>query len=192
MGLSVSQSNSIYSRELTKQSEYSSRLAVQKPQRFKWLEIEPQNIFSDCENQRNTANKPICSPTEPLVTKIHVLVSGLKQLCSRFPSSLLEKPFWVCISPILLNRKGTWQSKEGPVSSYYHNTTMANSAMVHSITRNVGSASCNSTSSDHIVTRPSDKRTLCSKATSYSWWHACFQESLGRWNHKFQKVKVNI
>ena len=32
---------------------------------------------------------------------------------------------------------------------------MASSAMVHSITRNGGSASHNSTQSDHIVTRPS-------------------------------------
>ena len=93
MGLSVSQWNSSYSRVLAKQSGYSGRLAIQKSQRFERLEIESQNIFSDYENQRNTSNRPICSPTEPSVTKIHVLVSGLKQLCNRFPSSLLEKPF---------------------------------------------------------------------------------------------------
>ena len=114
MGLSVSQWNSSYSRVLTKQSEYSGRLAIQKSQRFKRLEIEPQNIFSDCENQRNTSNRPICFPTEPSVTKIHVLASGPRQLSSRFPSALLEKPLRVCIPSILLNRKGTCQSKEGP------------------------------------------------------------------------------
>ena len=54
MGLSVSQWNSSYSRVLTKQSEYSGRLAIQKSQRYERLEIEPQNVFSDCENQRNT------------------------------------------------------------------------------------------------------------------------------------------
>ena len=153
MGLSVSQSNSSYSRVLTKQSEYSGRLAIQKSQRFKRLEIEPQNIFSDCENQRNTSNRPICFPTEPSVTKIHVLASGPRQLCSRFPSALLEKPLRVCIPSILLNREGTCQSKEGPVSSSYHNTSMANSTMVRSITLNVGQTSHNSTQSNHIVTR---------------------------------------
>ena len=76
MGLSVSQWNSSYSRVLTKQSEYSGRLAIQKSQRFKRLEIEPQNIFSHCENQRTTSNRPICFPTEPSVTKISVLASG--------------------------------------------------------------------------------------------------------------------
>ena len=92
MGLSASQWNSSYGRVLTKQSEYSGRLAIQKSQGFKQLEIEPQNIFSDCENQRNTSNRPICFPTEQSVTKIHVLASGPRQLCSRFPSALLEKP----------------------------------------------------------------------------------------------------
>ena len=76
-----------------------------------------------------------------------------RQLCSRFPSALLEKPLWVCIPSILLNREGTWQSKEGPVYSSYHNTTMANSALVRSIILNVGPTSHNSTQSDHIVTR---------------------------------------
>ena len=155
MGLSVSQWNSSYSRVLTKQSEYSGRLAIQKSQGFKQLEIEPQNIFSDCENQRNTSNRPICFLNEPSVTKIHVLASGPRQLCSRFPSALLEKPLRVCIPSILLNRKGTCQSKEGPVSSSYSNTCMANSAMVRSITRNVGSTSHNSTQSDRTVTRSS-------------------------------------
>ena len=50
MVLSVSQSNSSYSRVLIKQFEYSGRLAIQKSQIFKRFEIEPQNIFSDCEN----------------------------------------------------------------------------------------------------------------------------------------------
>ena len=149
MGLSVSQWNNGYSRVLTKQSEYSGRLAIQKSQRFKRLEIEPQNIFSDCENHRNTSNISICYPTEPSFTKIHVLASGPRELCSRFLSALLEKPLWVCI---LLNRKGTCQSKEGPVSSYL-NTCMANSAMVCSITRNFGSTSHSFTQSDHIITR---------------------------------------
>ena len=118
------------------------------------MEIELQNIFSECENQRNTSSRPICFPTEPSVTKIHVLASVPKQLYSRIPSALLEKPLQVCIPFILLNRKGTCQNKEVPVSSY-HNTSMANSAMVRSITRNVGSTSHNSTQSDYIVTRPS-------------------------------------
>ena len=86
---------------------------------------------------------------------IHALASGPRQLCSRFHSSLLEKTLRVCIASILFNKNGTCQSKEGQVSSSYHNTSMANSAMVHSITRNVGSTSHNSTQSDHIVTRPS-------------------------------------
>ena len=68
MELSVGQWNSSYSSVLTKQSEYSGRLAIQKSQGFKRLEIKPQNIFSDCENQRNTSNRPICFPTEPSVT----------------------------------------------------------------------------------------------------------------------------
>ena len=127
MGLSVSQWNSSYSRVLTKQSEYSGILTIQKSQRFERLEIEPQNIFSDCDNQRNTSNRPIYFPTEPSVTKIHVMTFGPRQLCSRFPSALLEKPLRVCIPSILLNRKGTYQSKEGPVSSSYRNTCMANS-----------------------------------------------------------------
>ena len=150
MRLSVSQLNSSYSRVLTKQSEYSERLAIHKPQRFKQLETEPQNIFSNCENQRNTSNRSICFPTEPSLTKIHVLTSGPRQLCSRFPSAILEKPLRVCIPSVLLNREGTCQSKEGPVSSY-HNTSMANSAMVPSITVNVGPTSHNSTQSDPIV-----------------------------------------
>ena len=153
MGLSVSQWNSSYSRVLTKQSEYSGRLAIQKSQRFKRLEIEPQNIFSDCENQRNTSNRPICFPTEPSVTKIHVLAFGPSQLCSRFPSALLEKPLRVCIPSILLNRKGTCQNKERLVSSSYCNTSIANSAMVLSISRNVYSTSHNSTQPDDTVTR---------------------------------------
>ena len=155
MGLFASQWNSSYSRALTKQSEYSGRLAIQKSQRIERLEIEPQNIFSDCENQRNTSNRPICFPTEQSVTKIHVLASGPRQLCSRFPSALLEKPLRVCIPSILLNRKGTCQSKEGPVSSSYRYTCMANSAMVRNITRNVSSTSHNSIQSDHTVTRSS-------------------------------------
>ena len=155
MGLSVSQWNSSYSRVLTKQSEYSGRLTIQKSQRFERLEIEPQNIFSDCDNQRNTSNRPIYFPTEPSVTKIHVLAFGPRQLCSRFPSALLEKPLRVCIPSILLNRKGTCQSKEGPIFSSYRNTCMANSAMVCSITRNVGSTSHDSTQSDHTVKRSS-------------------------------------
>ena len=114
MGLSVSQWNSSYSRVLTKQSEYSGRLAIQKSQRFTWLKIEPQNIFSDCENHRNTPNTPICFPTEPSVTKIYVLASRSTQLCSRFSSAILVKPLQVFIPSILLNRKGTCQSKEGP------------------------------------------------------------------------------
>ena len=155
MGLSVSQWNSSYNRVLTKQSEYSGRLAIQKSQGFERLEIEPQNIFSDCENQRNTSNRPICFLTEPSVTKIHVLASGPRQLCSRFPSACLEKPLRVCISSIFLNRKDICQSKEGPVSSSYRNTCMANSSMARSITRNVGSTSHNSIQSDHTVTRSS-------------------------------------
>ena len=106
MGLSVSQWNSSYSRVLTKQSEYSIRLEIQISQRFEQLEIELKNILSDCENQRNTSNRPICFPTEPSVTKIHVLTSGSRQLCSRFPLVLLEKPLRVCIHSIMLNRKG--------------------------------------------------------------------------------------
>ena len=155
MGLSVSQLNSRYSKVLTKQSEYSGRLVIQKLQRFERSEIEPQNIFSDCQNQRNTSNRPICFPTEPSVTKIHVLASGPRQLCSRFPSATLEKPLRVCIPSILLNRRGTSQSKEEPVSCSYRNTSMANSTMVCSITPNVGSTSHNSTQSDYIVTNPS-------------------------------------
>ena len=49
----------------------------------------------------------------------------------------------------------TCQSKEGPVSSSYRITSMANSAMVGSITCNVGSTSHNSTQSDHTVARSS-------------------------------------
>lgn len=45
LGLSVSQSNSCHSRVLAKQSEYLGRLAIQKLQGFKRLEIESQ-IFS--------------------------------------------------------------------------------------------------------------------------------------------------
>ena len=114
--------------------------------------MEPQNISSDCENQRNTSNRVICFPTELSVTKIHVLASGPRQLCSRFSSPLLEKPLRVCIPSILLNRKGTCQSKKGLVSSYYCNTSMTNSAMVRSITRNVGSTSHNSTQSPNLTT----------------------------------------
>ena len=156
MGLSVSQWNSSYSRVFTNQSEYSGRLTIQKSQGFKRLEIEPQNIFSYCANQRNTSNRSICFPTEPSVTKIHVLASRPRQLCSRFPSTLLEKPFRVYIPSILLNRKGTCQSKEGPVSSSC-NTWMANPvcSMVRSISHNVGSTSHNSTQSNHTVTRSS-------------------------------------
>ena len=159
MGLSVSQWNSSYSRVLTKQSEYSGRLAIQKSQGFKQLEIEPQNIFSDCENQRNTSNRPICFLNEPSVTKIHVLASGPRQLCSRFPSALLEKPLRICIPSILLNRKGTCQNKERLVSSSYRNTSMANSAMVFSISRNVCSTSHNSIQPDDTVTRSWGART---------------------------------
>ena len=112
MGLSVSQWNSSYSRVLTKQPEYSGRMAIQKPQSFQRLEIDTQNIFSDCENQINTSKRPICFPTEPLVIKIHVLASGPRQLCSRFPSALLEKRLQVCIPFILLNRKDNCQSKD--------------------------------------------------------------------------------
>ena len=78
--------------------------------------------------------------------------SGPRQLCSRFISALMEKTLRVYIPSILLNRKGTCQSREGPVSSSYHNTSIA---MVRSITRNVGSTSHNSTRSDHISTRSS-------------------------------------
>ena len=154
MALSVSQSNSSYNRVLSKQSEYLGRFTIQKSQRFKRLEIELQNIFSECEYQRNTSSRPICFPTEPSVTKIHVLASVPKQLYSRIPSALLEKPLQVCIPFILLNRKRTCQNKEVPVYSY-HKTSMANSAMVRSITRNIGSTSHNSTQSHYIVTRPS-------------------------------------
>ena len=45
MGLSVSQWKSSYSRVLTKQSQYSHRLAIQKSQRLERLDIEPK-IFS--------------------------------------------------------------------------------------------------------------------------------------------------
>ena len=50
------------------------------------MEIEPQNIFSYCENQRNISKKPICFPTEPSLTKMNVLASGPINLHSRFPS----------------------------------------------------------------------------------------------------------
>ena len=129
--------------------------AIQKLQGFKRLEIEPQNIFSYCENQRNTSNRPICFLTEPSLSKIHVLASEPINLRSRFPSALLQKPLWLCISFILLNENGTCQSKERPVFSSYHNTSMANSAMVRSITLNVCSTFHNSSQSNHIVTRPS-------------------------------------
>ena len=76
MGLLVIQSNSSYKSN-------------QKLQGFKRLEIEPQNIFSYCENQRNTSNRPICFLTEPSLTKIHVLASKPINLCCRFPSALL-------------------------------------------------------------------------------------------------------
>ena len=166
MGQSVSQWNSSYSRVLTRQSEYSGRLAIQKSLRFERLEVEPQNIFSDCENQRNISNRPICFPTEPSVTKIHALASGSRQLCSRFHSAHLEKPSTVCIPSILLNKKGTCQSKEGPVSSCYRNTCMANSVMVRSIIRNVGSTSPNSIQSDYTYKFLRSKSTLCKKTTS--------------------------
>ena len=67
MGLSVSRSSSSYSRILTKQPEHLGR--------FKRLEIEPQYIFSDCENQRNTSTRP---QNQSSVTKIHVLASRLR------------------------------------------------------------------------------------------------------------------
>ena len=128
-------------------------MAIQKSQGLKRMETELQKIFLNCGNQKNTLNRSICFPTEPPVTKIHVLASGPRRLCCRFPSALLEKPLRVCIPSILRNRKGTCQSKEGPVSSSYHKTSMTNSAMVHIITLSVGSTSHNSTQSDHIVTR---------------------------------------
>ena len=194
--------NSSYSRVITKQSEYSGRLAIRKSQRFRRLEFERQNIFSDCEIQRNTSNRPICFPTEPSVTKIHVLASRPRQLCSRLPSALLEKPLRVCIPSILLNREGTCQSKEGPVSSSYHNTSMANSAMVRNITLNVGPTSHNSTQSDHIVTRPSGaKAPFAGRQPTTLGGNGRFQESLGQWGSiktrchtflEFQKVRVNI
>ena len=43
-------------------------------------------------------------------------------------------------------------------SSSYRNTIMADSAMVRSITRNVGSISHNSIQSDHTATRPSGEK----------------------------------
>ena len=77
--------------------------------------------------------------------KIHVMAPGPRQLCSSFTSVLLGKPLLVCTPSILLNTKDTCQSKEEPVSCSYQNTSMANSAMVHSINLNVGSTSHNST-----------------------------------------------
>ena len=133
-GLSVKNQSSSYGRVRTKQSEYwqviSGRLAIQKSQRFERLKIEPKDIFLDCGNQRNTPNRPTCFPTEPPVTKIHVLASGPRQLYSRFPSALLEKPFQLRIPSIFLNRKGTCLSKVGPFSSSYHNICMVNSALL--------------------------------------------------------------
>ena len=110
-------------------------------------------MFSVCENQRNSSNRPICFPTQPSVTKIHVLGSGPRQLCSRFPSALLEKPLRYAFPQFFLYRKGICQSKQGQVSSSYHNTSMANAAMVGNINLNVGSTSHNSTQSDHIVAK---------------------------------------
>ena len=196
MRLSVSQRNGSYSRIRTKQSEYSGKLAIQISQRFERLEIEPQNVFSDCENQRNTSNRPICFSTEPSVKKIHALAFAPMQLCSRFPSALLEKRLRVCIPSILLNRKGTCQSKEGTVSSSYCNTSMANSAMVRSITRNVGSTSHNSTQSDHTVTRSSGAKAPFAgrQPPTTSWWLWKVREYQNLLLHlsKIQEGWVNI
>ena len=101
--LYVSQLNSSYSRVLARQPEYSGRLAIQNSQGFKRFKIEPQNTFSYCKNQRNTSNRLISFPSEPSVTKMYVLASGPRQLCSRFPSLLLDKPLRLFIPSILLN-----------------------------------------------------------------------------------------
>ena len=103
MELYVSQLNSSYSRVLARQPECSGRLAIQNSQGFKRFKIEPQNTFSYCNIQRNTSNRLISFPPEPSVTKMYVLASGPRQLCSRFPSLLLEKPLRLCIPSILLN-----------------------------------------------------------------------------------------
>ena len=109
-----------------------------------------KNIFSDCANQRNTSNRPILILIEPSVTKIHVLASGPRRLCSRFSSALLWKPLRSCI---VLNRKGTCQSK---AQSLLIITTPTWQTMVRNIIPNVSSASHNSTQSDHFATIPSE------------------------------------
>ena len=180
---SVSQSNSSYSRVLTEQSEYSGRLAIQKSQRFKRIEIESQNIFSDCENQRNTSNRPICFPTEPSVTKIHVLASRPRHLCSRFPSALLEKPSRVCIPSILLNTKvlakvrkdqsllliltPAWQTQP------WYAALLAMSVRHPIIPPDLTTLAQDPQGQKH----PSVAG--CKKRTSYRWSHGRFQESIG-------------
>ena len=95
MGLSVSQSNSSYSRVLT---EYFRQIGKPEIMKIQTIGNWTPNIFLDCESQRNTSNRPIFFPTEPSVTKTYVLKSGPRELWSRFHSALLEKP------SILLNR----------------------------------------------------------------------------------------
>ena len=124
------------------------------------MEVESSNIFSNCENQGNSTYGSICFTTKPSITKIHFLMPDPG---SQFPSTALEKSLWVCIPFTLLNRRGNCQSKEGPVSLSYHDTSMTNSVIVCNITVNVSSASNNSTQSNHVVTRHSRIKTPSAK-----------------------------
>ena len=126
MALIASQSDHCYSRVLAKQPECSGRLGFQKSQGFKQLETKSSVILSNDEHQRCSTDRSMCLLPKQLTSKVHALGSRPRELCSGLPSIRLEEPLRVCVLSILLNRKGTSQSKEGPVSASHNNTSMAN------------------------------------------------------------------
>ena len=93
------------------------------PGRFQWSYLQNQQI--QAMRQTNSYEEKIILNQQSRAewkskfkqtSKVHVLASRPRELCSALTLTLVEEPLRVCIPSILLKRKGPSQSKGGLVS----------------------------------------------------------------------------
>ena len=94
------------------------------PRRFQWSYLQNQQI--QAMRQTNSYEEKIILNQQSRAewkskfkqtSKVHVLASRPRELCSGHPSAHVEEPLEACVPSIWLNRKGPSQSKEEPVSA---------------------------------------------------------------------------
>lgn len=92
--------------------------------RFQWSYLQNQQI--QAMRQTNSYHEKVILNQQSRAewkskfkktSKVHVLASRPRELCSGLTLTLVEEPLMVCVPSILLKRKGPSQSKRWPVSA---------------------------------------------------------------------------